>query len=131
MLQTAKERRQRSRVTTSVDFERQGRQNGFLSVPFSQHDSAYGRIQIPVTCIRNGEGPTVLLLAGVHGDEYEGQIALGRLIRDLDPAALRGRLIVLPALNLPAVSAARRVSPSTAAISTGSSPAIPTARRPV
>ncbi|MGX1786455.1 succinylglutamate desuccinylase/aspartoacylase family protein [Bosea sp. NPDC055332] len=98
-------------MTTSVDFDRQGRQSGFLSVPFSQHDSAYGRIQIPVTCIRNGEGPTALLLAGVHGDEYEGQIALGRLIRDLDPAALRGRLILLPALNLPAVSAARRVSP--------------------
>jgi predicted deacylase len=53
----------------------------------------------------------MLLAAGVHGDEYEGQIALRRLLRRLDPAALSGRLIVLPACNAPAVRAARRVSP--------------------
>ncbi|MGH6718771.1 MAG: hypothetical protein ACREER_05585, partial [Alphaproteobacteria bacterium] len=42
---------------------------------------------------------------------YEGQIVLGELIRTLDPAAIRGRVIILPAANLPAARAGARVSP--------------------
>ena len=57
-----------------------------------------------------GAGPSVLLTAGNHGDEYEGQIALLKLIRDLDPGRLRGRVIVMPRLNLPAAAAGRRTS---------------------
>ena len=64
-----------------------------------------------MTVIRNGPGPVVLMLAGVHGDEYEGQIALGKLARDLDPGDLRGALIILPAVNTPAARAGLRVSP--------------------
>ena len=30
----------------------------------------------------NGPGPTVLVLAGNHGDEYEGQVAAMRLLED-------------------------------------------------
>jgi predicted deacylase len=100
-----------SRITTDVDFERNGRQCDFLSVPISTHQSAYGRIQLPIVCIRNGNGPTALLVAGNHGDEYEGQIALIRLIQTLDPARINGRIIVLSAANLPAALAARRTSP--------------------
>ncbi|MDH3667624.1 MAG: succinylglutamate desuccinylase/aspartoacylase family protein [Paracoccaceae bacterium] len=61
--------------------------------------------------IRGGDGPTVLMLAGVHGDEYEGQIALGKLTRDLAPDDLRGRVIILPMLNAPAAKARMRTSP--------------------
>jgi predicted deacylase len=61
--------------------------------------------------IRNGSGPTVFLGAGNHGDEYEGQITLVRLIRALDPARIQGRLIVMPAENLPAALAGQRCSP--------------------
>jgi predicted deacylase len=53
----------------------------------------------------------VFLMAGNHGDEYEGQIALCRLIRELEPAEIAGRIIVLPAANLPAAMAGTRVSP--------------------
>src|SRR6266542_4442650 len=98
----------RSRIATEVDFEADGRQCGFLSVPISTHESAYGRVQVPVVCLRNGDGPTALLVAGNHGDEYEGQIALVRLIQTIDPAHILGRLIVLPAANLPAALAGRR-----------------------
>ena len=56
-------------------------------------------------------GPTVILEGGNHGDEYEGPIVLGELIRTLDPGAVSGRLIFIPAINLPAVIAARRTSP--------------------
>jgi predicted deacylase len=101
----------RSRLTTEINFEQSGRQCGFLSVPFSTHESAYGRIQLPLVCLKNGEGPTALLVAGNHGDEYEGQIALIRLIQSLEPASVSGRIIVLSAANLPAVLAGQRCSP--------------------
>ena len=52
-----------------------------------------------------------LLVGGVHGDEYEGPIVLGELIRALDPASIVGRLIVPPAINLPAVRTGRCTSP--------------------
>src|SRR3546814_17665386 len=47
----------------------------------------------------------------LHGDEYEGQIAVSRLARELDPASVQGRVIMLPAVNLPAVMADTRLSP--------------------
>ncbi|MDB5077114.1 MAG: putative succinylglutamate desuccinylase / aspartoacylase family [Chloroflexi bacterium] len=48
------------------------------------------------------DGPTVCLLAGVHGAEYPPIDALMRFCRDLDPLTLRGRVIGVPVVNLPA-----------------------------
>ncbi|TKT69604.1 succinylglutamate desuccinylase/aspartoacylase family protein [Aquamicrobium sp. LC103] len=101
----------RSTAFWTVDFERQGKQVGTLNIPHSPHEDAWGATRIPLAVISNGSGPTVILTGGNHGDEYEGPIALGELIRDLDPASIQGRLIVLPALNIPAVMAGRRTSP--------------------
>jgi uncharacterized protein len=50
-------------------------------------------------------------MAGNHGDEYEGELSLARLIRRLDPTRMRGRVTILPLANTPAVMAARRCSP--------------------
>jgi len=100
-----------TRIACSIPLDAPGRRVGQLAVPFSDDAHAYGVIPVPIAVLGGGDGPTVLLAAGVHGDEYEGQIVLRRLLRTLDPARLAGRLIVLPALNLPAVRAARRTSP--------------------
>ena len=100
-----------SRISTSIDFEAPGRQTGFLRVPHSTHESAYGWIPVPVVCLRHGDGPTALLMAGNHGDEYEGQVALMHLARTLRAEDVRGRLILLPAVNFPAANAGRRTSP--------------------
>jgi N-alpha-acetyl-L-2,4-diaminobutyrate deacetylase len=100
-----------SRVRATVDYEADGKQFGVLNVPHSHNESAWGAIRIPVVVIRNGAGPTLLLVGGNHGDEYEGPIALMKLARALEPAAIQGRVIILPVLNLPAVLAATRVSP--------------------
>ena len=100
-----------SRIWTRVDFEKNGKQNGWLQLPHSVTRSAYGNIAIPISVIRNGNGPTAFLMAGNHGDEYEGQIALCRLVRELDPGEISGRIIALPAANLPAAMAGTRVSP--------------------
>ena len=56
---------------------------------------------IPISMVKNGEGPTVLLTGGNHGDEYEGPIALFDLARTIDPKQIRGRVILVPAMNYP------------------------------
>jgi Predicted deacylase len=102
---------QPSMIWSAVDFERDGKQVDYLRLPHSSDLSAYGWIPIPLIVIKNGTGPTLLLTAGTHGDEYEGQIALIRLVQELAPERVNGRIIVAPALNFPAVMAGRRVSP--------------------
>jgi len=61
--------------------------------------------------VNGGRGRTALFMAGNHGDEYEGQIALCRLIRELEPEGIQGRVIIMPAANLPAALDGARVSP--------------------
>jgi predicted deacylase len=101
----------RSRLVPEIDFDRDGAQHGFVRLFHSTHASAYGFIPIPIVVIRNGGGPTVLFTGGNHGDEYEGQVAITKLIQWLKPEMIRGRVILLPALNFPAAMAGRRVSP--------------------
>ncbi len=98
-------------ISAEVDFDAEGKQTGYLRVPHSVHRSAYGWIPVPITVIRNGEGPTLILMAGNHGDEYEGQIAVSSLACDLAPEQMRGRLILLPMVNFPAAQAGLRTSP--------------------
>lgn len=100
-----------SRIRSEIDFDRTGKHSGFLRLPHSVHRSAYGWIPIPVACIRNGDGPRVLLMAGNHGDEYEGQIALAQLLRSLQVQDVHGRLIFLTSANFPAAMAGLRTSP--------------------
>ena len=92
-----------TRIHSSIDLESPGRRVGWLEVRHSDNRHAYGVIPVPIACIGNGEGPVALLTAGNHGDEHEGKIILRRLIRELDPERVHGRLIVMPALNYPAV----------------------------
>ena len=98
-------------IFSDVDYDRDGKQVDWLHLPHSVTRSAYGTIAIPITVVRNGPGPTVFLMAGNHGDEYEGQIALAKLVRELEPDQVKGRVIILPASNLPAAMDGARVSP--------------------
>jgi predicted deacylase len=100
-----------SPILCEIDLDAPGKRHGFLRLPHSTHESAYGWIPIPIAVIARGQGPTVLLVSGNHGDEYEGQILLGRVIREVEPAQVSGRLVILPAANFPAARAGRRVSP--------------------
>ena len=101
----------RSTAFTDIDFDKPGKQVGYLAIPHSPHEDAWGHTRIPLAVIANGAAPTAILQGGNHGDEYEGPITLGEIIRDLDPAGIDGRLIILPAVNAPAVDAGRRTSP--------------------
>ncbi len=100
-----------TKIWTEINYQRDGKQVGYLNLPHSVTRSAYGAIAIPVAVVKQGEGPTALLMAGNHGDEYEGQIALSKLIAVLEATQVCGRVIILPATNLPAAMAGARVSP--------------------
>ena len=126
----------KTRIACDIDFEQPGRQTGSLRLSHSDNLHAYGHIPIPIVQLQGPldddaasrgslqagsrlgamqigatHGPSVLICAGNHGDEYEGQLLIRRLMRELNPAHLQGRLLLLPALNYPAVLAGSRVSP--------------------
>ena len=99
-----------SPVRTAVDFDAEGVQHGHLKIPYSGDDSAWGAIMIPVTVVKNDVGPTVIFTGANHGDEYEGPIALWWLSNELKSKDIRGRVIIVPAMNYPAFKAGKRTS---------------------
>lgn len=100
-----------SRVSCTIDLDAPGKRSGFLNVPWSRDDSAWGAIRVPIHVARGGEGPTVLFTGANHGDEYEGPIALFKLAHRLEASRLKGRVILLPTMNHPAAQAGTRTSP--------------------
>ena len=98
-------------ISCNLDFEQDGVQHGFLKLPYSRDDSAWGAVMIPLTVVRNGNGPTALLTGGNHGDEYEGPVALSKLAQQLQAGQVRGRVIIVPFMNTPAFHAGTRTSP--------------------
>lgn len=100
-----------TQIFTTIDYEKEGKQMGALDVPQSTNTSGWRTQYIPITVVKNGSGPTALLFGGNHGDEYEGPVALLKLARALQPEQVRGRVIIVPMLNRPAIEAGTRISP--------------------
>lgn len=101
----------KSPITPTIDLNTDGVAHGFLRLPHSRDDSAWGSVMIPITVAKNGDGPTALLTGANHGDEYEGPLALVELAANIDAADLTGRVIIIPFMNMPAFSAGARTSP--------------------
>ena len=53
-------------------------------------------------------GRTFLVTGGVHGDEYEGPVAIQDVFGELDPMSLSGTFAAIPILNTPAFTTATR-----------------------
>jgi N-alpha-acetyl-L-2,4-diaminobutyrate deacetylase len=100
-----------SPISPTIDLDAAGKQHGFLRLPYSRDDSAWGSVMIPIAVIRNGKGPTALLTGGNHGDEYEGPLTLFDLARTLEAKDVSGTVIIVPAMNYPAFRAGTRTSP--------------------
>jgi predicted deacylase len=65
----------------------------------------------PTLAVRGQQpGPTLLVNAATHGDEYEGIVAIQDIFEQLDPAALRGTFCGIPVLNGLAFAAGTRES---------------------
>lgn len=98
-------------ITPTIPLDQDGVHHGYLKLPHSRDDSAWGSIMIPLCVIKNGDGPTALLTGANHGDEYEGPLAFQHLAHSLKAEDIMGRVIIVPAFNYPAFLAAKRTSP--------------------
>lgn len=78
---------------------------------WSDNDNPLGYHPIPIISLRGRPGPTLLVIGGTHGDEFEGPAAILRLAAQLNPDELAGQVILIPGLNAPALRASARVSP--------------------
>ncbi len=67
-------------------------------------------VRIPIICARGSEeGPTLGVSAAVHGDELNGIRVIQRLFADLDVNTLRGSIIGVLVVNVPAFLRQTRV----------------------
>jgi hypothetical protein len=72
--------------------------SGFIDVPAA----ADAATRIPITIVRGAQpGPTLALIAGTHGSEVAPIVALQRVRGTLDPAALRGTVLIVHVANVP------------------------------
>jgi predicted deacylase len=70
------------------------------------------KVGIPLVVLRGIEpGPTLCVTAGVHGDELNGVAIAQRLGNEVDPARLRGSLVVAPIVNTHGFSNGSRYLP--------------------
>jgi predicted deacylase len=88
-------------------FARGQRHDIDLNIGLNSHE-----VSIPLILVRGAEeGKTLVVMAGIHGDEYEGVRAILELCDELDPRAMRGDVLAVPAANPPALWAGTRTSP--------------------
>src|SRR4051794_27233422 len=57
-----------------------------------------------------GDGPHVLITAGVHGDELEPMVAVRRLMHAIDATELRGSVTLVPVVNAAAFARGTRTA---------------------
>ncbi len=55
-------------------------------------------------------GPQLLVTGGVHGDEYEPMAAIRRLMAEIPPGGIAGRLTLVPVVNEPAFERGSRTA---------------------
>jgi predicted deacylase len=69
-------------------------------------------VYFPVLLVRGAEpGPTLVVSANVHGDEYEGVRAIFETFAELAPERMCGDLLAVPVVNAPAFWSGTRSSP--------------------
>src|SRR5215467_5579699 len=69
---------------------------------FTFDDPLLGKYQWPYFAAVGPEpGLTFLLTAGIHAAEYTGTLAALRLGQAIDPARVKGTLVIIPLLNRP------------------------------
>lgn len=94
---------------------------GFDELPERSHRSfdlmAFDRpdgspCSIPVHVLTgSGRRPRIVAIAGIHGDEPDGMLALIEATREVPIQALKGQLVLVPVAHPPAFAAGTRRSP--------------------
>jgi N-alpha-acetyl-L-2,4-diaminobutyrate deacetylase len=101
-----------SPVHCSLDLDAPGKNWGQLELPRSNNTSGWSHHFIPLVSIKNGDGPTALVVGGVHGDEPEGMTAALRLARETAVEDVTGQLIVVPCASPDATREFTRLWPN-------------------
>jgi N-alpha-acetyl-L-2,4-diaminobutyrate deacetylase len=95
---------------SGLDLESPGRRDYFVAL---EHDSIWGDHLIPLTVFVGAEakpGQGLVSFGSNHGNEYEGPMAIRHLMDDFRLEAVRGRIILVPVLNVAAFRAGTRDS---------------------
>ncbi|MDA2963188.1 MAG: succinylglutamate desuccinylase/aspartoacylase family protein [Actinomycetota bacterium] len=98
-------------VSSSINFDQVGKFEGYLQIGDSTNTNGWATFHLPIISIKSGDGPTVLITGGNHGDEYEGQFAIANLVRQLKVEDIKGTLIAIPSLSFPASYLSTRLWP--------------------
>ena len=70
------------------------------------------RVETPIVVIHGSiPGPTLCIVAGIHGDEVNGVEVVRRAVASLDATALRGTVIAVPIANISAFRRGSRYLP--------------------
>ena len=81
------------------------------AIPVGSDVAAVAR-EIPILLCRGAsDGPILWINGATHGDEPEGALSIFKLFATLDPAGVRGTVVGVPAMNVPAFEAGKRGDP--------------------
>jgi uncharacterized protein len=70
-----------------------------LKAWISESHAGAPEVRFPLAEARGGSGPTVAIVAGMHGGEYAGILAATRLIQHLARSDVHGRVLVIPTMS--------------------------------
>lgn len=95
---------------SQLDLESRGRRDYWVAL---EHDTIWGSQLIPLTVwvgpeAKPGEG--LVAFGSTHGNEYEGPVAIKQLLTEIRDEDVRGRLILVPVLNVEAFRTGTRDS---------------------
>lgn len=85
-----------------LDLQSQGVRHYSIRV---EHSTKWGWHLIPLTVMVGAEakaGEGLVVIGATHGNEYEGPMAIRRVMQELDVSRVAGRLIFMPIFNAPA-----------------------------
>lgn len=94
----------------NLDLETRGRRDYWVAL---EHGTMWGSYLVPLSVwvgpqAERGRG--LVAFGSTHGNEYEGPIALKHLVREIDLAAVTGRIVIVPVLNAEAFRTGTRDS---------------------
>lgn len=101
-----------TRLTEWIDIDRlpRGSRHSFDVAVAPLADGSWLTVPVDVV-VGSRPRPRLLAIAGVHGDEPEGMLALLDFAEQCDSARLRGAVVLVPVANPPAFAAHQRRSP--------------------
>ena len=101
-----------TQISTDIDYQLEGKQQDYLRVPYSSNKFGWAQPPDSHQVVKNGQAPRRAFAGRNHGDELKGPCGPdGNSGAPIRPEDVSGCLILIPALNLPAVLAGTRLSP--------------------